>query len=66
MKNLSNWAIVLIILGTLLVLGLVFRFVLANKLVNAAVKDTEAPATPPVNRADADQQSTLSKMRRVA
>lgn len=66
MAKLSTWGIVLIIVGTLLVVGLVFRFVLANKLVNAAVKDIEEPAKPPVERTDAAEASTLSKMRRSA
>ena len=73
MKKISGWGIALIIIGTLLVLGLVFRFVMANKLVNAATKgDT---ATPPATSGTASSDpvattqqegtaTTLQRMRR--
>lgn len=53
MKNISGWGIALIVLGTVLVLGLAFRFILDKRASKAA---TGAATTNPAgaSRAAAD------------
>ncbi len=71
MKKLSGWALALIIIGVLLVLGLVFRFILANRVITAATKVGTATngGDSGINKGDTvagatDKASTLSKLRR--